>query len=75
VSKAARELVLHENSVRYLLRGIAHLTGRAPRNITDLIELVAASRVIATTPSSPPRQSPRGSLKKRAENETALVSH
>jgi hypothetical protein len=36
--------------VRYPLRKIAELTGRDPRNITDLLELIAASRVIATTP-------------------------
>ena len=49
VAEAARSLVLHENSVRYRLRKIAELTGRDPRNITDLLELIAASRVIATT--------------------------
>ena len=49
VAETARNLVLHENSVRYRLRKIADLTGRDPRNITDLLELIAASRVIATT--------------------------
>jgi sugar diacid utilization regulator len=50
VAEAARKLVLHENSVRYRLQKIAQLTGRDPRNITDLLELIAASRIIATTP-------------------------
>ena len=50
VAETAKKLILHENSVRYRLRKIAELTGRDPRNITDLLELIAASRVIATTP-------------------------
>jgi len=49
VAETARKLVLHQNSVRYRLRKIAELTGRDPRNITDLLELIAASRVITTT--------------------------
>ena len=49
VAETARKLVLRQNSVRYRLGKIAELTGRDPRNITDLLELVAASRVIATT--------------------------
>jgi carbohydrate diacid regulator len=49
VAETARKLVLHQNSVRYRLGKIAELTGRDPRNITDLLELIAASRVIATT--------------------------
>jgi sugar diacid utilization regulator len=50
VAETAQKLILHENSVRYRLRKIAQLTGRDPRNITDLLELIAASRLIATTP-------------------------
>jgi sugar diacid utilization regulator len=48
VAGTAHKLILHENSVRYRLRKIAQLTGRDPRNITDLLELIAASRLITT---------------------------
>ncbi len=48
VAETAETLILHENSVRYRLRKIAQLTGRDPRNITDLLELIAASRIITT---------------------------
>jgi sugar diacid utilization regulator len=46
VAAAAKELILHPNSVRYRLRRIASLTGRDPRDVTDLFELRAAARLI-----------------------------
>lgn len=42
VSVAARMLALHPNSLRYPLRRIAELTGRDPRRLPDLFELVTA---------------------------------
>ena len=48
LAQRVRRTSLHENSVRYRLRKIAQLTGRDPRNITDLLELIAASRIITT---------------------------
>jgi sugar diacid utilization regulator len=47
VAKASKQLILHENSVRYRLEKIARMTGRDPRNIHDLMELVAAARIMA----------------------------
>jgi sugar diacid utilization regulator len=46
VAAAANALLLHPNSVRYRLRRIATLTGRDPRQVTDLFELCAAARII-----------------------------
>jgi sugar diacid utilization regulator len=46
VSRAAEALSLHPNSLRYRLSRIAELTGRDPRRLTDLLELITASRVI-----------------------------
>jgi len=55
IASASKRLVLHENSVRYRLDKIARLTGRDPRNIHDLMELVAAARIMAATAvDSPP---------------------
>jgi sugar diacid utilization regulator len=46
VAAAAKALILHPNSVRYRLRRIASLTGRDPRQVTDLFELRAAARLL-----------------------------
>jgi DNA-binding PucR family transcriptional regulator len=37
---------LHPNSLRYRLGRITELTGRDPRKITDLLELIAAAQVL-----------------------------
>jgi sugar diacid utilization regulator len=55
VSAAARALELHPNSLRYRLRRIAELTGRDPRRLTDLLELITAARLIAANGATPPR--------------------
>jgi hypothetical protein len=47
VATAARVLSLHPNSMRYRLRRITELTGRDPRSMTDLLELIAASRLMS----------------------------
>jgi sugar diacid utilization regulator len=46
VSAAARALALHPNSLRYRLARIANRTGRDPRNLADLIELITALRLL-----------------------------
>ena len=46
VAATAQVLMLHPNSVRYRLRRIAALTGRDPRQVTDLFELRAAARLL-----------------------------
>jgi sugar diacid utilization regulator len=46
VSAAATALSLHPNSLRYRLRRIAELTGRDPRHLTDLLELITAARLM-----------------------------
>jgi sugar diacid utilization regulator len=47
VGDAARELALHPNSLRYRLRRIGETTGRDPRKLSDLLELIAAARIRA----------------------------
>jgi len=47
VSVAARALTLHPNSLRYRLSRIAELTGRDPRRLADLLELITALRLLA----------------------------
>jgi sugar diacid utilization regulator len=47
VSVAAKTLALHPNSLRYRLGRIAKRTGRDPRRLPDLLELVTASRLLA----------------------------
>ena len=42
----AKALSLHPNSLRYRLGRITELTGRGPRKLTDLLELVAATHVL-----------------------------
>jgi len=53
VAEAAAALALHPNSVRYRLRRIADLTGRDPRRLADMIELISAARVVAATTRNP----------------------
>ena len=54
VSAAARALSLHPNSLRYRLGRIAEITGRDPRKLTDLLELIAAARLISATTTRQP---------------------
>jgi sugar diacid utilization regulator len=58
VAGAAKSLLLHPNSVRYRLSRIATLTGRDPRQVTDLFELCAAARIL--NEESRPSRKPRG---------------
>jgi len=51
VANAANRLCLHPNSLRYRLRRIAEKTGRDPRKLADLFELIAAGRVMASVVS------------------------
>jgi len=46
IATAAKALFLHPNSLRYRLGRIARCTGRDPRRVTDLLELIAATRVL-----------------------------
>jgi hypothetical protein len=46
VADAAKALSLHPNSLRYRLRRITRLTGRDPRRVTDLLELIAATEIV-----------------------------
>ena len=45
VKRAAEQLVVHPNTVRYRLRRIAELTGTDPRRFADLLELVTVVRM------------------------------
>lgn len=46
VATAALALNLHPNSMRYRLRRVHELTGRDPRRVADLLELVTAMRIL-----------------------------
>jgi DNA-binding PucR family transcriptional regulator len=46
VAATAAALSLHPNSLCYRLGRIAELAGRDPRQLADLLELIAASRVL-----------------------------
>ena len=46
IAAAATRLNLHPNSLRYRLRKIADLTGLDPTRMSDLLELLAASRLM-----------------------------
>jgi hypothetical protein len=48
IAIAAKAMTLHPNSLRYRLRRIAEVTGRDPRKLSDLLELILAARL--TTP-------------------------
>jgi sugar diacid utilization regulator len=45
VVNAAKALHVHPNTLRYRLKRIEERTGRDPRKVPDLLELIAASRV------------------------------
>lgn len=53
VATAAKLLSLHPNSLRYRLGRIADTTGRDPRKLTDLVELIAAARIISASTTRP----------------------
>ena len=46
IARAAERLVVHPNTVHYRLRRIAEATGRDPRRFGDLVELLAAVRLL-----------------------------
>jgi sugar diacid utilization regulator len=54
VSIAAKALSLHPNSLRYRLKRIAELTGRDPRKLADLLELITAARLIVNRSQGAP---------------------
>jgi DNA-binding PucR family transcriptional regulator len=45
IKRAAEQLVVHPNTVRYRLRRIGELTGADPRHFSDLLELVTVVRM------------------------------
>jgi len=47
VATAARSLSLRPNSLRYRLRRTAAESGRDPRKVADLLELIAASQLLS----------------------------
>jgi DNA-binding PucR family transcriptional regulator len=49
VAAAARSLTLHPNTLRYRLGRITDLTGRDPRNLKDLLELITSTRLITSS--------------------------
>jgi sugar diacid utilization regulator len=49
VTDAAKALHLHPNSLRYRLQRISERTGRDPRKVADLLELIAAARVMSAS--------------------------
>jgi PucR C-terminal helix-turn-helix domain/GGDEF-like domain len=49
VATAAKSLTLHPNTLRYRLSRIKELTGRDPRKLTDLLELITSTRLITST--------------------------
>jgi hypothetical protein len=58
IERAARELVVHPNTVRYRLRRLTKLTGLDTTSFSDLVELVTTVRLLPTTQSgSAPRYS------------------
>jgi hypothetical protein len=56
VADAAASLSLHPNSLRYRLKRIAERTGRDPTKVADLLELIAASRLLPATAGSSARR-------------------
>jgi len=52
VATAAKALYLHPNSLRYRLWRITKCTGRDLRKVSDLLELIAACRVLDGTPAT-----------------------
>ena len=51
IARAAGLLFLHPNSVRYRLRRVRDLTGKDPRRLADLLELITAARLLAARAS------------------------
>jgi DNA-binding PucR family transcriptional regulator len=47
VGATARRLQLHPNTVHYRLRRLERLTGRDVRRFDDVVDLVAALRLLA----------------------------
>jgi hypothetical protein len=54
VAAAATALFLHPNSVRYRLRRVAEMTRRDPRRLADMVELIAAARLMAARAAHQP---------------------
>lgn len=54
VAVAAQRLYIHPNTLRYRLGRIAERSGRDPRVIRDLLELMAASHVLGVRDDSVP---------------------
>jgi hypothetical protein len=46
VARAAQRLVVHPNTVHYRLRRVAELTGRDPRRLAQLLELLTGLRLL-----------------------------
>jgi hypothetical protein len=46
VARTAQQLVVHPNTVHYRLRRVAELTGRDPRRLASLLELLTSLRLI-----------------------------
>jgi hypothetical protein len=51
VAEAARQLVVHANTVHYRLGRVQQLSGRDPRRFSDLVEMLAALRLLASARS------------------------
>ena len=60
VAATAKALIMHPNSVRYRLKRIAALTGRDPRQFSDLFELRAAARILEREAGQSPPAAGRG---------------
>jgi sugar diacid utilization regulator len=52
VLRAAERLVVHPNTVHYRLRRVSETTGRDPRRLGDLLELLVATRLSKSPPNS-----------------------
>jgi hypothetical protein len=52
VVRAAERLVVHPNTVHYRLRRVSETTGRDPRRLGDLLELLVATRLSKSPPNS-----------------------
>jgi hypothetical protein len=52
VARTAARLVVHPNTVHYRLRRVAEITGRDPRRLTDLLDLLLAARLREVSPDA-----------------------